>query len=261
MHPGSIATTSIGGWTGVLVLVAGFGAGLFNGVAGGGTMLTFPTLLALGIPALTANMSSTIGIVPGYLTSVAGFGPHLSARKAELTRLASAALGGGVLGSALLLTTSAATFKVVVPYLVGAATVLFAVQPLVVAQLARRDQHRARPVAMWCGTFVASLYGGYFGAGMGIVLLVVFGFTSTLSLLESSGLRSVVSIAVNALAAGIFLLHGSIDAAAVAWLLPGSLLGGWVGAKVATRLPARWLRVVVVVVGITTVALLSTGTT
>jgi uncharacterized membrane protein YfcA len=239
-------------------LAAGFGAGLFNGVAGGGTMLSFPTLLALGISPITANISSTIGILPGYLSSIHGFREEISRQRHHLQRLIVAAMVGGLMGAALLLTTSTAVFKVLVVVLVGLATVLFALQPLLaraIGQRTTRIEHRGAAIV---GVTVTSLYGGYFGAGMGIMLLVVFGLTLPISLAESSGLRSVLSIFVNALAAFVFLVRGTPNWVAVACLAPGSLLGGSLGARLAKRLPVLWLRIVVVTIGVATTVLLAT---
>ncbi len=239
------------------VVAAGFGAGLFNGVAGGGTMLSFPTLLALGISPITANISSTIGILPGYLTSIHGFRQEISQQRHQLRRLIVPAVGGGIVGAALLLTTSPAVFNVLVVVLVGLATLLFALQPLLAKAMGRASTKVEHRVAVVVGVTVTSLYGGYFGAGMGIMLLVVFGLTLPISLAESSGLRSVLSIMVNALAALIFLLRGTPNWVAVACLAPGSLVGGYVGAHLAKRLPTIWLRVTVVAIGVITTAVLA----
>ncbi len=240
----------------VAILVAGFGAGLFNGVAGGGTMLSFPTLLALGIPPLTANISSTVGILPGYAASIVGFRREISKHRGHLRRLIVPGLCGSVLGALLLLTTSAAVFRLLVIALVGLATLLFAVQPLIAKAIAARTTKVEHRTALVLGVAVTSLYGGYFGAGMGIMLLVVFGLTLPLSLSESSGLRSVLSIVVNAIAATIFLIHGAPNWAVVAALAPSSLLGGYLGAHLSRRLPVPWLRACVVGVGVLTTIVL-----
>ena len=238
-------------------LAAGFGAGLFNGVAGGGTMLSFPTLLALGIPPITANISSTIGILPGYLTSIHGFRQEIGRQRHHLKRLCIPAVLGGLTGAIALLTTSPQVFKVLVVVLVGLATGLFALQPLLAKAIGQRTTKVEHRTAVIVGVAITSLYGGYFGAGMGIMLLVVFGLTLPISLAESSGLRSVLSITVNALAAIIFLVRGTPNWVAVACLAPGSLVGGFVGAHVAKRLPVIWLRVVVVAIGCLTTVLLA----
>jgi len=237
-------------------LAAGFGAGLFNGVAGGGTMLSFPTLLALGLPPIAANISSTIGILPGYLTAMLGFRQEIGRQRQWLQRLALPSVAGGIVGAVALLTTSPAVFKVLVVILVGLATLLFAFQPVLAKVIGRSTTKVEHRTAAVIGVTITSLYGGYFGAGMGIMLLVVFGLTLPISLAESSGLRSVLSITVNTLAAIIFLVRGTPNWVAVGCLAPGSLIGGYVGAHVAKRLPAVWLRVVVVAIGCLTTMLL-----
>ncbi len=242
----------------VAAVAAGFGAGLFNGVAGGGTMLSFPTLLALGISPITANISSTIGILPGYLTSILGFRQEIGRQRHHLKRLIIPAVVGGMVGAIALLTTSPDVFKVLVVILVGLATLLFAIQPALAKAIGSSTTKVEHRTAVIVGVTITSLYGGYFGAGMGIMLLVVFGLTLPISLAESSGLRSVLSITVNALAAFIFLLRGTPNWVAVACLAPGSLVGGYVGAHLAKRLPTLWLRVIVVVIGCVTAAVLAT---
>ncbi|HTU39250.1 MAG TPA: sulfite exporter TauE/SafE family protein [Acidimicrobiales bacterium] len=235
------------------IALAGVGAGIFNGVAGGGSLISFPVLLALGYPALTANITNTIGIWPGYLASAAGFRNEIGDQAQRLVRLTPIALAGGVAGALLLLTTSAATFDDVVPWLVLGAAALFAAQPLLRRALDRGAAHpRARPVLLVVGVFAASVYGGYFGAAMGVMFLAVLGLALPVSLAHTSGLRAVLSMIVNGIAAVVFLLHGGLAWEAVGFLALGSLVGGYVGARVALRLPAPALRAVVVVIGVGT---------
>ena len=219
-------------------------------------MLSFPTLLALGIPPLTANISSTVGILPGYTASILGFRREISKHRGHLRPLVLPGLGGSMLGALLLLTTSPSVFRVLVMVLVGLATLLFAVQPLVAKAMATRTTKVEHRTALVVGVAMTSVYGGYFGAGMGIMLLVVFGLTLPLSLSESSGLRSVVSIVVNAIAAAIFLIHGAPNWVVVAALAPSSLVGGYLGAHLSRRLPVPWLRGCVVGIGILTTIVL-----
>jgi uncharacterized membrane protein YfcA len=242
----------------VLILLAGLGAGIFNGVAGGGSLISFPLLLALGYPALTANITNTIGIWPGYCASAAGYRREIGDQSARLLRLTPVALGGGVAGALLLLTTSQAAFRDVVPWLLLGATTLFALQPWLRRALNDDSVHpRARPALLVSGVFAASVYGGYFGAAMGVVFLAVIGLALPVSLAHTSGLRAVLSMIVNGVAAVVFLIHGGLVGEAVALLAAGSLVGGYAGARIALALPANALRVAVVVIGIgTTVALL-----
>ena len=239
----------------VFLLLGGLGAGIFNGVAGGGSLISFPLLLALGYPALTANVTNTVGIWPGYLGGAAGFRHQISGQRVRLVRLSPVAVLGGIAGAILLLTTSSATFRSIAPWLVLAASVLFAAQPLLRRALdgAAHTPPRTRPVLLSGGMFVASVYGGYFGAGMGVMLLAILGLALPDTIARTSGLRTALSILVNGVAAAVFLIHGGLAWRAVGLLAAGSLVGGWIGARVALSIPAVALRLVVVAVGLTTV--------
>ncbi|HXN60224.1 MAG TPA: sulfite exporter TauE/SafE family protein [Acidimicrobiales bacterium] len=236
----------------VFIVLAGLGAGIFNGVAGGGSLISFPVLLALGYPALTANITNTIGIWPGYVASAAGFRSEIGDQRRRLLRLTPVGLAGGTAGALLLLTTSSATFDRVVPWLVLGAAALFAAQPLLRRALDRDAQPRTRPVLLVVGVFAASVYGGYFGAAMGVMFLAVLGLALPVSLAHTSGLRAVLSMIVNGMAAVVFLIHGGLAWEAVGFLALGSLFGGFAGARLALALPAPALRVVVVVIGVGT---------
>ena len=236
----------------VLLILAGLGAGIFNGVAGGGSLISFPILLGLGYPALTANITSTVGIWPGYLGGAAGFRSEIADQQHRLVRLTPIALAGGVIGAVLLLTTSSALFTRLAPYLILGAAALFAIQPLVRRALAGQGHPGTNRPTLIAGTFLAAIYGGYFGAGMGVMLLAVFGFALPDSLARSSGLRSVLSIVINGVAAAVFLIHRGLAWQAVGWLALGSLVGGWIGAKVALAIPAWALRAVVILIGVGT---------
>ncbi|HXY26975.1 MAG TPA: sulfite exporter TauE/SafE family protein [Acidimicrobiales bacterium] len=237
----------------LFIVLAGVGAGIFNGVAGGGSLISFPVLLALGYPALTANITNTIGIWPGYIASAAGYRREIGDQAHRLARLTPVGLAGGVMGALLLLTTSPTTFAAVVPWLVLGAALLFAAQPALRRVLDRGSAHpRERPVLLVVGVFAASVYGGYFGAAMGVVFLAVLGLALPVSLAHTSGLRAVLSMIVNGIAAVVFMVHGGLAWEAVGLLALGSLIGGYAGARLALRLPAPALRLVVVAVGVAT---------
>jgi uncharacterized protein len=237
----------------ILLVLGGVGAGIFNGVAGGGSLISFPLLLAIGYPALTANITNTVGIWPGYLASAAGFRREIGDQRSRLLRLTPVSLAGGIAGAVLLLTTSEATFADVVPWLVLGAAALFAVQPVLRRALDRGSVHpRTRPVLLVVGVFAASVYGGYFGAAMGVMFLAVLGLALPVSIAHTSGLRAVLSMIVNGIAAVVFLIHGGLAWEAAGWLALGSLIGGFAGARLALALPAPALRVVVIVVGVGT---------
>lgn len=246
----------------VLLIAAGLGAGTVNGVAGGGTLVSFPALLAIGLPPLQANVTSTIGIWPGYLGGVAGFRSEVREQpRARLRTLSGAAAVGAGVGSVLLLVTPVGAFKTLAPYLVLASCLLFALQPLI----SRWVKERLAPAAdgriglAAVGTLLGSVYGGYFGAGLGVMLFALLGLTVPDDLVRTNGLRAVLSLVVNCVAAVVFVV-----AAHVAWpdagLLAGSsLVGGYFGARLARRLPPMVFRVLVVTLGLVTAARLLAG--
>jgi uncharacterized membrane protein YfcA len=255
MTAGLLSTASLSSSHVILLVVAGVGAGIFNGVAGGGSLISFPILLALGYPALTANITNTVGIWPGYAGSAAGFRNEISGQRDRLAQLSPIAALGGITGAILLLTTSSAVFRALAPWLVLGASILFALQPLLRRALggAAHAPPRTRPLLLAGGTFAASIYGGYFGAGLGVMLLAILGLALPDSILRTSGLRTALSILVNGVAAVVFLVHRGLAWEAVGLLAAGSLVGGWIGARVALSIPAMALRLVVIAVGLATV--------
>jgi hypothetical protein len=237
----------------LLILLAGVIGGIFNGVAGGASLITFPILLGLGYPALTANITNTIGIWPSYLGSATAFRREIGDQSRRLARLTPVALAGGIGGALLLLTTSPGTFDDVVPWLILGAAVLFGLQPVLRRALDRDEAHaHTRPVLLVAGVFVASVYGGYFGAAMGVMFLAVLGLALPVTLAHTNGMRAILSMVVNGVAAVVFLIHGGLAWDAVGWLALGSLVGGYAGARLALVLPAYALRVAVVVIGVGT---------
>lgn len=237
----------------VLLVLAGVGAGIFNGVAGGGTLITFPVLLAMGYPALNANMTSTVGVWPTYLGSLAGFRGEILDQGGHIRSLTPVSVIGAIGGAILLLTTPAADFARLAPWLILAAALLFAVQPLLVRTLQGvAHDHPTRRALLVLGVFLTAVYGGYFGAGMGVIFLAVLGLALPDTLARTSGLRTILSVVINGVAALVFVLHGSLSWGAAGFIALGGLLGGWLGAHVALRLPVPALRIVVVAIGLTT---------
>lgn len=254
MTAGVWGTTPLTSTHVLLLILGGVGAGFFNGVAGGGSLISFPLLLALGYPALTANVTNTVGIWPGYAGGAAGFRQEISGQRGRLIQLTPVAVAGGIAGAILLLTTSSAVFRSLAPWLVLGASLLFAAQPLLRKALGGSDHApRTRPVLLTAGTFLASIYGGYFGAGLGVMLLAILGLALPDSIVRTSGLRTALSILVNGTAAVVFLIHRGLAWDAVGLLAAGSIVGGWFGARVAISIPATALRIVVVAVGLATV--------
>jgi uncharacterized membrane protein YfcA len=248
------------GWRLAIYGAAGVAGGIANGVAGGGTFITFPTLLALGIPALQANVSTTVGVVPSYLAGLSTYRSSVSSHRRRVRSLAAPALAGTLVGCALLLTGSAQTFRTVVPWLIGGATLLFAAAPAITRRLPHLEpDHPARRRALGVAVFFAAVYGGYFGAGLGIVLLAVMSVTLPYEIHELQGLRATLSTLICATAALVFAIRGHLALAAVAMLLVGSLVGGWLGTRLITRLSPLVVRALVVAVGVATTVRLAVG--
>jgi uncharacterized membrane protein YfcA len=247
-----IATLPLG-WRLTVYLLAGIGAGIANGIAGGGTFVTFPTLLATGASALTANVTTTVGVVPSYLGGIRGFRFQLRDHRALIRSLVPSCVLGAALGCSLLLLGSPHLFALIVPWLIGSGTLLFASAPLITKRLAHVDHdHRARRWGLFAGVFVVAIYGGYFGAGMGILLLAVMALSLPFEIQELQGLRSVLSLIINVIAAAIFVLRGHLIVDAVYMFLIGTAIGGWLGALLILRLSPNVVRIVIIVVGVLT---------
>lgn len=243
-----------------IVIAAGIGAGIANGIAGGGSFITFPILLALGLPALTANVSSSVGVLPSYAGGIAGFRRELAGTRALLVSLVPVSVIGALVGTALLLGGTAAEFRAVVPWLIGGATLVFALQPLIVRAVAGvPHDHPTRRALLQAGTFAIAVYGGYFGAGLGIMLLAVMGLALNESLGTLSGLRNVLSVMINAVAALVFVIRGHLAWDVVVYLWIGTGLGGILGTFAIRRLHPRWVRVLIVAIGAATTVRLLVG--
>jgi len=255
-----VATLPLG-WRLSVYLLAGIGAGIANGIAGGGTFVTFPTLLATGASALTANVTTTVGVVPSYLGGIRGFRFRLRDHRDLIRSLIPSCVLGASLGCSLLLLGSPHLFALIVPWLIGSGTLLFALSPRITKRLAHVDHaHRARRWGLFVGVFVVAVYGGYFGAGMGILLLAVMALSLPFEIQELQGLRSVLSLIINVIAAAIFIFRGHLIVDAVYMFLIGTLIGGWLGAMLILRLSPNVVRVVIIAVGaVTTIRLAITA--
>ena len=236
-----------------LVLVAGVAllAGGINSIAGGGSLILFPTLVALGMGTVAANVTNSVALWPGYLGGVAGFRDQYAGQRGRLVRFGLVAVLGGTAGSILLLTTPTEAFDVVVPVLVLLASLLLAVQPLITARLKRAEDDRPRRDPMWlyAALFVATVYGGYFGGALGVILVAVLG-VGLHRLKLANALKSVVSAVTATVTVVVFGIWGPVDWLVVAVAAPTSLLGGFVGARVATHIPVTPLRVLIVTFGL-----------
>ena len=243
-----------------VVIAAGLGAGIANGIAGGGSFISFPVLLALGVPALTANVSSSVGVIPSYLGGIAGFRARLVGRRHLVAALAPACVLGALVGTALLLGGTPEQFRAAVPWLVGGATIVFALQPLVVRAVAGvPHDHPTRRLLLQSGTFAIAVYGGYFGAGVGIMLLAVMGLSLPDDLGTLSGLRNALSLIINAVAAVVFILRGHLAWDVVVGLWIGTGIGGVLGTQAIVRLNPLWFRALIVAFGAATTVRLAVG--
>jgi uncharacterized membrane protein YfcA len=236
------------------LLAAGLGAGVVNAVAGGGSLITFPTLVAIGLPPVPANVTNSVAVTPGYLASVFGSRTDLAAlaAKRNLLALIPTAVVGTALGCALLLATPARAFEIVVPFLVLGATAVLASQRRLrdLVGHPREMSERRRTLALHIVVGLGATYGGYFGAALGIMLVAGLGLVLDESLNRINALKNATSAVVAIGTVVAFAVFGPVDWAAAGVVAPASLVGGYVGARLARRLPARALRAAIVVAGL-----------
>lgn len=249
------------GLEGVAVVAAGLAAGTINTIVGSGSLVTFPTLLAIGYPAVLANVSNTIGLVPGSVSGAVGYRRELAGQWRRVLVLLPAAALGGVAGAVLLLALPGSVFRRVVPALILLAVALVLVQPRVARHRSARGRTRERPGALLqSGTFATAVYGGYFGAAQGVILLALLGITLDDDLQRLNGVKNVVAATVNGVAAVVFLATAKVAWLAAVLLLIGSVVGGQLGAHLGRRIPPNVLRAVIAVVGtVVAIELLVTG--
>jgi len=237
----------------LLAALAALAAGAVNALAGGGTLITFPMLTFLGIPAVTANVTNTVALCPGYFGGTLAQWSDLRGQKNRLWLIVPAGIVGGVVGGYLLLQTGEKLFKEIVPYLILLASGLLAIQDLVRAWLVRRmgDGHGARLEKLaWLPVGLASVYGGYFGAGLSVIVLSALGLTLEDSLTRLNALKQAVAFSVNVAAAVFFLFSGQVIWSAALVMAVGALIGGMLGGKLASRVKPSTLRWTVVVIGV-----------
>lgn len=240
------------------LLIAGTGvlAGAINAVAGGGSLVTFPALLALGYPPVIANVTNTVAAFPGYLGGIWGYRRELSGQGRRVLILGSVTVGGAVAGSALLLAGSEQAFVAVVPWLVLASTLLLAVQPWLVSLSTTRQARRPpepdrRERLRWAGLgeLAVATYGGYFNAGLGIMMLGMLGVTLRENLQRLNALKSVLSAITSGVSLVFFAIYATVSWPAALIMAVAGLVGGWLGAAVGRLIPARLLRWSVVAFG------------
>ena len=260
------------------IFAAGIAAGTINTVVGSGTLITFPTLLAFGYPPVVANVSNNIGLVPGVASGVYGYRAELTGQRRRMLRLGPASLLGGLVGAILLLVLPQEAFKAIVPALIAIALIMVVIQPRLAKWVAARQAaRRPAPVAATVGgpssaaagqqaapspaaavggpvllvlVFLAGIYGGYFGAAQGVLLIGMLGIALNDGLQRINAVKNVLAGVVNGVAAIVFIVATHVDWGAAGLIAAGSIIGGQVGARFGRRLPPWGLRVVIVCVGV-----------
>jgi uncharacterized membrane protein YfcA len=238
------------------ILLAGVAAGTINTVVGSGTLITFPTLLALGVPPVTANVSNTVGLVPGSVSGSIGYRRELVGQRNRLLRLASASLVGGTTGAVLLLVLPSEAFDTIVPVLIGLGVLLVVLGPAISRRVTARHEARGGlpdhgAAWVWPAVFGAGVYGGYFGAAQGVLLMAILGIGVDDDLQRHNATKNVLALLVNAIAALVFIAVADVDWLVAGLIAVGAVVGGVLGSTVGRRLPPAVLRAVIVVVGVT----------
>ena len=239
----------------VVILIAGTIAGALNAVAGGGTLVSFPALLWLGRDPVIANATNTVAIWPASLAGAFAFRSELSTVRRWLLLLIIPSIAGGALGSWLLLRTPSNTFERLIPLLILTATLLLAAQEIITRKLGVLAQAHEHPTAGWVTfvfafQFLVALYGGYFGAGMGILMLAALGLIGLTDMHQMNGLKNVLGVCINAVAAIYFVSRGAVIWHDVIVMAIGTTTGGFFGARLARRLGRSFVRRAVVVIGL-----------
>jgi uncharacterized protein len=234
----------------VAIVLAGLAAGTINTIVGSGSLITFPTLLALGYPPVVANVTNTVGLVPGSLSGAVGYRRELEGQRGRAIRLGTASVLGGLTGGILLLALPAASFERVVPFLILGAVVLVALQPRLSAAMAdRRSTGQTHNGPLVITVYLTGIYGGYFGAAQGVILIALLGIFLADHIQRLNAIKNVLAFLVNAVAAVLFILAAPVEWQAAALLAVGSITGGQLGAVVGRRLSPLVLRGAIIVVG------------
>lgn len=236
----------------ISIALAGLAAGTINTVVGSGTLITFPVLLAFGYAPVTANVSNTIGLVPGSISGAVGYRRELAGQRARVLRFGTMSVLGGATGAVLLLVLPASAFKAVVPAFIAVALVLTLLQPRLNRRLAERSGERSRRSAITTplAVYVTGVYGGYFGAAQGILLLAILGVALPQSLHRTNALKNVLAGLVNGVAGLYFVFAAHVEWAPAGIIAGASIIGGQIGARYGRRLHPDALRALIVVVGV-----------
>jgi hypothetical protein len=240
---------------GVILFASAFVAGMINSIAGGGTLLTFPTLIWLGLDAKEANATSTVALWPGLVGGLFGFRRELERSRPLLVRLGLTSLVGGAVGAALLIWTPSQTFARLVPFLIFFATLLFMAQEPITRRLRLETTADERQRGWWTGAilfqFCAAVYGGYFGAGNGILMLSALGLLGISDIHRANGLKNFLALALNSVAVVAFAVSGLVHWRHACVMAAGAILGGYYGAAIARRLGRTFVRRAVIIIGLT----------
>ncbi len=238
----------------VLIFFAALAAGFINAMAGGGTLLTFPVLLAIGIPPVVANVTNTVALVPGTIGGMWAQRNEFSSQYNRLLKLLPVAIIGGVGGGLLILNTSESAFRNIIPYLILLATLLLAAQVQiknwVVSRIGQAHTEHNNPIFMLSLVFLAAIYGGYFGAGLGVILMAVLGLVTDDSMTRLNFLKQALAFSVNMAAAIYFAFSGKVDWMIALVMVFGSIIGGLIGGKLAGKMKPELLRWIVVAAGL-----------
>lgn len=236
----------------VAIACAGLAAGAINTLVGSGTLITFPVLLACGYAPVTANVSNTIGLVPGSVSGAVGYRRELAGQRGRALRLGAMSLAGGITGAVLLLVLPASAFKAIVPVFIALALVLTLLQPRIAVWLVKReiDLERRGALQLALAVYLTGVYGGYFGAAQGILLLAILGVALAQDLQRTNALKNVLAGLVNGVAGLYFAFAAHVEWGPAAIIACASILGAQLGARYGRRLPPDALRAVIVVVGV-----------
>jgi uncharacterized membrane protein YfcA len=252
------------------IVAAGIAAGIINTVVGSGTLITFPALLAVGYPPVLANVTNTVGLTPGSVAGALGYRRELAGQRRRLVVLGAVSVVGGLVGGLLLLVLPAAAFRAIVPILIGLACVLVVLQPRLSRRVAARREarqaqspsrraHRDGGPLLQVGVLGSGMYGGYFGAAQGVLLLALLGVFLDEDLQRINAAKNVFAGLVNATAALLFIVVADVAWAAAGLIAIGATVGGLLGARIGRRLPPAVLRVVIVVIGVVAIVRILAG--
>jgi uncharacterized membrane protein YfcA len=243
----------------VAILAAGVAAGTINAVVGSGTLITFPVLLAAGYSPVVANVSNTVGLVPGSVTGSIGYRRELAGQRTRAVRLGVAAAAGGVVGAVLLLELPASAFEAIVPVFIALALVLIVAQPWLSRRLGERRSASTNGGPWAAGAaFGTGIYGGYFGAAQGIMLMALLGLILPEDLQRLNALKNVLTGLVNLVSGLVFVVVANVAWGAALLVAAGAIAGGHLGARYGRRLPPAALRALIVVVGVSAIVQLLT---